>query len=139
VEQFNLDRLSFQPVYEESDDYISILVPELNGRSKYALEFIKYEKKAGRLSLVNPCACINTQCLELGYSSKGDHNRLIGCYREGLKLAALVMIRSGYSLRVDIDNSHWNFYFVNSEFRYIIRPSVERNTNALSNTTADVA
>lgn len=133
MEHFNLDRLSFQPIYEERDDYISILVSEHNSQSKLALGFIKYEKKSGRLTIVNPCARISTQA---GYSSKRGNGKLTGCHGEGLKLAALVMIRSGYSLKINTDNEHWDFSIVDSKFTCIIRPSKARNP---SEATRDMA
>lgn len=81
-------------------------MPEHNSQSKLALGFIKYEKKSGRVTIVNPCAQISTEALELGHSSKRGNGKLTGCHGEGLKLAALVMIRSGYSLTIDTANSH---------------------------------
>lgn len=97
------------------------------------------KKKSGRLTIVNPCARISTQALELGCSSKRGNGKLTGCHGEGLKLAALVMIRSGYSLKINTDNKHWDFSIVDSKFTCIIRPSKARNPDDPSEATRDMA
>ncbi|KAJ5494107.1 hypothetical protein N7463_010194 [Penicillium fimorum] len=55
LEHFELDRLNFQPYCEDKGGCVSSIVPdpkELHQRRR-ALGYIKYEKKAGRVTLAN--------------------------------------------------------------------------------------
>jgi hypothetical protein len=79
-----------------------IIVPDPKEprQRRRALGHIKYEKKAGRVILVNSCAQIQPEVLQLGHTSKQGNAKLAGCHGEGLKLAALVMSRNGYKAKI---------------------------------------
>lgn len=91
-------------------DFISITVPEM-GSNTNALGFIRYEKKSGRVILVNACAQLRTDALQLGHTSKKGQLQFAGCHGEGLKLAAMVMCREGHSVSIETGNSHWSFAY----------------------------
>ncbi|KAB8252927.1 hypothetical protein BDV35DRAFT_375774 [Aspergillus flavus] len=100
----------YQNWYQESVDFISITVPEM-GSNTNALGFIRYEKKSGRVILVNACAQLRTDALQLGHTSKKGQLQFAGCHGEGLKLAAMVMCREGHSVSIETGNSHWSFAY----------------------------
>ncbi|KAJ5369974.1 uncharacterized protein N7496_006094 [Penicillium cataractarum] len=141
LEQFDVDRLAFQPLYEDREDCVSIIVPDVSNRQERcrALGFIRYDKKTGRTILVNPCAQLKPEALELGHSSKRENPNLIGCHGEGLKLAALVMSRNGYRVKIATANSHWSFSFVGSRFRCMIKPSKMVESGPETDPTEDMA
>ncbi|KAJ5819501.1 hypothetical protein N7474_005092 [Penicillium riverlandense] len=98
METFDLQRLQFRPCLEDDDDFLSVKVPtsSLVDDDVPALGFIRYEKKTGRVIMVNACAQLQPEALELGHTSKLGNPKLAGCHGEGLKLAALVMTRNDY-------------------------------------------
>ncbi|KAH3174022.1 hypothetical protein KXX02_007454, partial [Aspergillus fumigatus] len=110
IQSFNLNLRDFRPTYQESVDFISIAVPEV-GSNTNALGFIRYEKKSGRVILVNACAQLRTDALQLGHTSKKGQLQFAGCHGEGLKLAAMVMCREGYSVSIETGNSYWSFAY----------------------------
>ncbi|OQD94904.1 hypothetical protein PENSOL_c023G00732 [Penicillium solitum] len=110
LERFDLDHLEFQPYYEDKGDCVSIVVPDPTDQRqrRRALGFIKYEKKAGRVILANPCAQLQPEALQLGCTSKQGNPNLAGYCGKGLKLAALAMSRNGY--KVKVATSNWYFH-----------------------------
>ncbi|KAJ5900395.1 uncharacterized protein N7473_004465 [Penicillium subrubescens] len=98
----NLGRLDFQPFYEDRGDCVAIIVPDLSDRHRQgrALGFIKYNKHSGCVTISNSCAELGLNALELGSSSKQHNSNSAGCHREGLKLAALVIVRSGFEVEL---------------------------------------
>jgi hypothetical protein len=60
LEHFELNRLDFQPYYEDKSGCVSIIVPDPKEPHQHrpALGYIKYDKKAGRVTLANSCAQI---------------------------------------------------------------------------------
>jgi hypothetical protein len=66
-------------------------------------------------------AIMSSNCLEMGYSTKTEDPRLAGRHGEGLKIAALVMRRTGYHVRISSNSCFWNFGFrgkTKDEFYY---------------------
>ncbi|KAH3173447.1 hypothetical protein KXV78_000430 [Aspergillus fumigatus] len=110
IHSFNLNLRDFRPLYQENGDFISITVPEM-GSNTNALGFIRYEKEYGRVVLVNACAQLRSESLQLGHTSKKGQLQFAGCHGEGLKLAAMVMCREGYSVSIETGNSHWSFAY----------------------------
>jgi hypothetical protein len=86
-------------------DFILITVPEVGSKTN-ALGFIQYEKKSRRVMLVNACAQLWTDALQLGHTLKKGQLQFAGCHGEGLKLAAMVMCREGYSVSIETGNSY---------------------------------
>jgi hypothetical protein len=123
--RFSLSRLDFQPVYEDRGDCVAIVVPDPSNRDRQgrALGFIKYEKHSGCVTISNPCAEMGLNVLELGYSSKRLDSNAAGCHGEGLKLAALVMVRSGLIVDLFASRNHWHFGLLKSHFYCEIKPS----------------
>lgn len=141
MERFGLDRSDFQPFYEDRSDCISVTVPDVSDRrgNSRALGFIKYEKVAGRVIIANSCAQLQTEHLELGHSSKGENANLAGSHGEGLKLAALVMSRNGYSVNINASNNHWNFILQGSRLRCALQQSAAGDTSDQSDPGCDMA
>lgn len=73
------------------------------------LGFIRYEEKSGRLLLVNHCAQLDPAFLYFGHASPNSVTHLAGCHGEGLKLAAVVMARSGYEMSISSGVYKWTF------------------------------
>lgn len=93
----------------------------------------------GQTILVNPCAQLKPETLDLGHSSKRENTNLTGFHGEGLKLAALVMSRNGHSIKINTAKSHWNFSFSGSRFRCTIRPTRMINSDPKTDPTKDMA
>jgi hypothetical protein len=131
VARFNLGRLDFQPCYEDRGDCIAITVPDLSDRHRQgrALGFIKYDKHSGCVTISNSCAELGLNALELGSSSKQHDSNSAGCHGEGLKLAALVMVRSGFEVELSASRSHWRFGLLQSHFFCDIKPSNHSSPN----------
>ncbi|KAF4768593.1 hypothetical protein HAV15_002962 [Penicillium sp. str.  len=144
LEHFELDRLDFQPYYEDKGGCVSIIVPDPKERHqrRRALGYIKYEKKAGRVTLANSCAQIQPEALQLGHTSKQGKSNLAGCHGEGLKLAALVMSRNGYKVKIATSNCHWRFSLQGqsgSRFCCVICPSKKADAGSQTDATDDMA
>jgi hypothetical protein len=123
--RFNLGRLDFQPFYEDRGDCVAIIVPDLSDRHRQgrALGFIKYDKHSGCVTISNSCAELGLNALELGSSSKQHDSNSAGCHGEGLKLAALVMVRSGFEVELSASRRYWRFGLLESRLFCDIKPS----------------
>lgn len=141
MERFGLDRLDFQPFYDEQDDYVSVIVPETSDRGKHcrALGFIKYDKLTGRVTIANSCAHLKHEDLEIGHSSKRENANLAGCHGEGLKLAALAMLRNGYSMGIKASNTYWSFLLGGSGFHCQLQQFKGVDINTQSEPASDMA
>lgn len=128
--RFSLSRFDFQPVYEDRGDCVAIVVPDHSnrGRQGRALGFIKYDKHSGCVTTSNSCAEMGLNVLELGYSSKRLDSNAAGCHGEGLKLAALVMVRSGLNVDLFASRNHWHFGLLKSHFYCEIKPSDQNSS-----------
>ncbi|CEJ61881.1 hypothetical protein PMG11_10397 [Penicillium brasilianum] len=128
--RFSLSRLDFQPVYEDRGDCVAVVVPDptRQDRQGRALGFIKYNKHDGCVTISNSCVEIGLNVLELGYSSKRLDSNAAGCHGEGLKLAALVMVRSGLNVDLFASRNHWRFGLLRSHFYCEIKPSEDNGS-----------
>ena len=61
--------------------------------------------------MTNFKAKLERKYLNLGRSTKRNDDQLAGCHGEGFKLAALVMIREGHSVKFATNSFYWNFGF----------------------------
>jgi hypothetical protein len=88
--------LDLKPYFEDKKDCFSIIVPaaSVENGQRQVLGFIKYEKKIGRVTLVNACMQLPVESLVMGLTSKDKQDHLAGSHGEGLKVAALVMHRA---------------------------------------------
>lgn len=75
------------------------------------LGYIRFKKALGSLEFANFGASLDPQCLELGYTTKSEEDHLTSGRGKGLKIAALVLCRNDYHLRICSNNSYWNFGF----------------------------
>ncbi|OQD73331.1 hypothetical protein PENANT_c196G06609 [Penicillium antarcticum] len=144
LEHFELNRLDFQPYYEDKSGCVSIIVPDPKEphQRRRALGYIKYDKKAARVTLANSCAQIQPETLQLGHTSKQGKANLAGCHGEGLKLAALVMTRNGYKVKIAASNCHWRFSLQGqsgSRFCCVICPSKKADTGSQTDAADDMA
>jgi hypothetical protein len=103
------------------------------------LGFIKYDKVPGRVTIANSCAQLKQDDLEIGHSSKRENKNLAGCHGEGLKLAALAMLRNGYSVRIEASNIYWNFSLWESGFRCQLQGFKGVDTSTQSEPASDMA
>lgn len=144
VETFQVDRLDFQPRYEENESFVSITVPRSPSKVliDQALGFIRYEKKSGELRLANGCAQLRPKILQLGKTTKQNKNNFAGCHGEGLKLAAMVMSRNGYKVSVATSNYTWSFTLretSHSIFGCVLTPSRSTAPQAQTDPVQDMA
>ena len=70
---------------------------------------------------------------------KGENANLAGSHGEGLTLAALVMSRHGYSVKIDASNAHWNFSLKGSRFSCQFWPPTEDNASSETDPAIDMA
>ncbi|KAK0613267.1 hypothetical protein B0T14DRAFT_525935 [Immersiella caudata] len=119
VASFSLDPRnpqSFQPKWSETNAWLEITVRRGSSPAGELLGFIRFKKKGGHLELANFDARLERKHLNLGASSKREENgsKFAGFHGEGFKMAALVMRRNGYSVRISTNSFYWNFNFNNS-------------------------
>lgn len=76
---------------------------------------IKYSLESQTLYISNDGAYLPKSTLVLGCSSKNDMNGMIGKYGEGYKLALVVLLRRGLTVRILNNNEVWIPTFKNSE------------------------
>ncbi|KAK5045994.1 hypothetical protein LTR84_008780 [Exophiala bonariae] len=117
VESFKIDSRALRLVTEENKSAITIkafknhdgaVSPELVG-------FISYDKVTGRTQLCNFNARLEAKHLCMGESSKRSSDHLAGTHGEGLKIAALVMRRRGYGVRIASSSFYWNFHIARGD------------------------
>lgn len=63
-----------------------------------------YDSKKKELTITSPKSWLDRSTLLLGSSSKTDVSETIGQFGEGYKLASLVLLREGLSLRIENEN-----------------------------------
>ncbi|KAK4444027.1 hypothetical protein QBC34DRAFT_360992 [Podospora aff. communis PSN243] len=106
------DPQSFAPKWNETKDRIEITVRRGGSSDGQLLGFIRLDKKSGRLELANFNARLELKHLDVGGTSKRGESgggKLAGTHGEGFKIAALVMRRNGYGVRISASSYYWNF------------------------------
>ena len=116
MQTFKVSILDFAPAVTETDYGILITVHTLlesssNPSNPDILGFIRFKKDPGSVELINFGASLDSQCLEIGYSSKLGQESLAGGHGEGLKVAALVLCRNHYRVHIAANSLYWNFGF----------------------------
>ena len=141
VETHRLRRQDFRPIFRDEGRYITTLVPRPSSREQScgALGFIKYQKSNGSITLTNSNSSLPVEALGLGWSSKSGPD-LIGRHGEGLKLAAMVLSREGYQVRIAASRSNWTFSWDQTEaqMRCVLRPSVQKEAPSGVDATSDM-
>ena len=114
LKSFDIDISAFRPTIRENTREIAITVYKVqdDGDSSPLLAgFITYDKPSGKTTLSNFQARLEAKHLSMGESSKRSDDNLAGHHGEGMKLAALVLRRLGYSVRIETSSFYWNFNF----------------------------
>ncbi|KAJ5267356.1 hypothetical protein N7478_010164 [Penicillium angulare] len=129
METHRLHRKEFRPILRDEGHRIMILVPRPSPdeQSSEALGFIKYQKSNGSITLVNSNSSLPIEALGIGWSSKKGPDS-IGRHGEGLKLAAMVLIREGYQVRMAASRTNWTFSWdqTASQVSCSLRPSLQK-------------
>jgi hypothetical protein len=82
----------------------------INGRSRL-LGYIRFIKMTGSLEITNFQARLEKKHVDLGATNKRNNDQLAGCRGQGFKLAALVMRRNGFPVRIETNSFYWSFGF----------------------------
>jgi hypothetical protein len=108
IDTFGLDekRLSIETKPSETG-----YTAEFRDAHKKLLGFVKYLAGEGTVELANFGASLCPEVLEVGYTTKKGARKLAGGHGEGLKMAALVMLREGYRFHIQSSEHNWNFHF----------------------------
>ncbi|EED22713.1 conserved hypothetical protein [Talaromyces stipitatus ATCC 10500] len=93
---------------------------------RQTLGVIRYEKESGKVILVNICAQLWPEYLQLRKTSKHKKTNLAGCHGEGLKIATMVMSWNGYAVKIYSNSYTWSFCFqglTDSQMHCLITPA----------------
>ncbi|KAK2803834.1 hypothetical protein FQN50_006841 [Emmonsiellopsis sp. PD_5] len=106
----------FQPVmqYLETETLVTIhgpVTPSFQGTPGPLLGYIRHNKRKGYVELVNFNAQLTNRALDLGVTTKEGDKNLAGSHGEGLKIAAVVLLRNSHRLTIDASSYHWDFAF----------------------------
>ncbi|KAF7922048.1 uncharacterized protein EAE98_008259 [Botrytis deweyae] len=76
--------------------------------SRKILGFLNFDKGKGYLELCNYQSQLSRKALKMGWTDKDLKDNLSGKYGEGLKIAALVMLRhASYQIRITASGYYW--------------------------------
>jgi len=64
---------------------------------------------SGKVTFTNFNAKLTRENLDIGRSTKRGNENTAGAHGEGLKIAAMVMTRNGYKVRMESSGCYWNF------------------------------
>ena len=119
IETFKLNLSNFRPEVQESNETVIVRVHcQASGHRKHdqsnhkpgdLLGFIRFLKKKGTLELTNFKSKLTKDSLNFGESSKRKNRNLAGTHGEGMKVATVVMLRTGHQVRLESTGSYWNF------------------------------
>lgn len=113
IQSFDLDPRCFTPLRRDlkSQIQITIRLPHATPAKGELLGFIRFDKNAGSLQLVNFKAQLRAQHFDLGVSTKRGNEMTAGYHGEGFKLAALILRRRDHRVRFRASSCTWNFNF----------------------------
>ncbi|EED22724.1 hypothetical protein TSTA_062120 [Talaromyces stipitatus ATCC 10500] len=136
IQSYNLKSMDFNPDLADKKDEILITIHRHSptGLVEDCMGYIRFKKETGTVEFTNFGAILARNCLEMGYSTKTEDARLAGRYGEGLKVAALVMRRNGYHVRICSNSRFWNFGFrgkSKNEFYYQLNRASESRVHTL--------
>jgi hypothetical protein len=124
IQSYSLSVTEFSPMLVDKKDETLITIHRQSTTEpprEECLGYIRFKKEVGMVEFTNFGAIMSSNCLEMGYSTKTEDPRLAGRHGEGLKIAALVMRRTGYHVRISSNSCFWNFGFrgkTKDEFYY---------------------
>ncbi|KAI8263422.1 hypothetical protein K4K58_013022 [Colletotrichum sp. SAR11_239] len=117
IAAFEMDPRSFLPVWDETIAGEIRITVHLNIEGRRELVgFIVHKAKTGTVEIANFNANLSMDDLNIGGSTKKNNDKLAGAHGEGLKIAALVMIRDGFPVRIQSTSATWNFGFYKNQF-----------------------
>ncbi|RJE22051.1 hypothetical protein PHISCL_05598 [Aspergillus sclerotialis] len=130
IETFNL-KSAFKPEYKGDDRFIPVVVPYPKVNPPAYMGLIEFNKATGRVVLANasPTSRMEPKHLQLGNTSKDKKPDMAGSHGDGFKLAALVMSRDKYKVRIEASNYYWNFGFkapLRKKFICTLNPSKKK-------------
>ncbi|EXJ62057.1 hypothetical protein A1O7_02490 [Cladophialophora yegresii CBS 114405] len=117
IESFNLRPDLVRPVFARNDHHeihitASLVAESTAGTSTPRLfGYIIFKSQPGSLEITNFEAKLERRHLHLGETNKRDDPRSAGGHGEGFKVGALVLRRSGYSVKFETNSLYWNFGF----------------------------
>lgn len=114
VQSFALNSTQFQPVYAENEREILVIAfsPDSTEKDPQITGFIRFAKGQGCVTIANANFQLQPKHLQLGQTFKEyNSGELIGCHGEGLALAAMVMSRAGYKIRIESSSHGFSFSF----------------------------
>lgn len=85
------------------------------------------------LANARPVPGLEPKHLQLGTTSKDKKSGLAGSHGEGFKVAAMVMSRAGYKVRIEASNYNWSFHFggqSRTQFKCTLNPSKKNQASA---------
>ncbi|KAJ3958605.1 hypothetical protein N0V92_004829 [Colletotrichum tropicale] len=132
IAAFDMDPQSFLPVWNETTaGEIRITVHcNIKGRRKL-VGFIVHKAKTGTVEIANFNASLSMHDLSIGGSTKRNNDKLAGANGDGFKVAALVMVRSGFPVRIRSTSANWNFGFIGTKKdRFCCKITDEQDINA---------
>lgn len=120
IVSYGLNQRSFNIQKNIQNDVIQYLVHHptavepSNSNERKLLGYIRFDKKEGSLELTNFDAKLTPYNLELGGTTKSDNRAankaLAGLHGEGLKVAALVLVRNDWhSFQITSTSFYWTF------------------------------
>ncbi|KAI8245532.1 hypothetical protein K4K55_001645 [Colletotrichum sp. SAR 10_96] len=129
IAAFDMDPRSFLPVWDETTPGVIRITVHRNIEGQRELVgFIVHKAKTGTVEIANFNANLSIDDLSIGGSTKRNNDKFAGVHGEGLKVAALVMVRSGMPVRIQSTSANWNFGFngVNKDRFYckISKPNI---------------
>jgi hypothetical protein len=107
VQKFGVSRGKLAYVHRDSEYKYTITVR--HPTSNEMLGHLFFFKSSGLLELCNFGSRVPRKALNMGWTSKNQDDDLAGKHGEGLKLAALVMVREGHQTRLTASGFYWNF------------------------------
>lgn len=137
IQSYNLGATDFNPILDDDEDKVLITVHRQGAADplmEECLGYIRFKKEVGTVEFTNFGAIMSPSCLEMGYSTKTEDARLAGRHGEGLKIAALVMRRNGFHVRICSNRSFWNFGFrgkKQNEFYYQLNRASDSRVTSL--------
>jgi len=117
VDRFELDEKHLPVTIGDSEAGYTAKVHDARGK---LLGFVKYLTEEGTVELANFGVSLGPEVLDTGYTTKQQTRKLAGGHGEGLKMAALVMLREGYRFHIQSSEHNWNFNFGGKDNKKII-------------------
>ncbi|KAF7955617.1 hypothetical protein EAE96_004543 [Botrytis aclada] len=108
----SMEELLYVHKISATEHKITVHHPE----TRKILGFLNIEKDKGCLELCNYQSQLSRKALKMGWTDKDSKDDLSGKYGEGLKVAALVMLRdASYQIRITASGYYWRLRWKTNE------------------------